>query len=459
MRSLPIRVRLTLWYFFILGAGLLAFALFTLFALHHAVHRTMDGQLQAHMAAVRQIVNEDENQALPALIHDLDEDVELAPGLTLLQIWEPGGKVVYRSAAMNRMQVPDEAPSLLDPPVTRSYSRAPLRVLVQKVSTPRSNYIVMVALPIHDFVVAIRQVESTLWIAIPLLLLLSGAGGYWIAARALSPIRSMIAAADDIHPGDLSTRLAIPAAEDELRRLALTLNRMLGRLQDGFERMTRFTADASHELRTPIALLRTRTEILLRRTRTSEEYRTALEANLDELEKTSALLEQLMLLARADAGAETLHFSDVNLTDLVHSTAAAMQPLAELKHLAWSVVLPHRAVQITGDESALRRVLLILMDNALKYTPADGSVRIAVESSNGLAKVEVSDTGMGITNDALPNVFDRFYRADSARTADGAGLGLSIGQWIVERHGGNICVKSTPMRGSTFSVQLPVNRN
>ncbi len=456
MRPLPIRLRLTLWYFFILAAGLLAFALFTLAALNHAVHRTVDGQLNAHMAAVRQIIKEDANRTLPTLSHDLDEDVELAPGLTLLEIWDRDGKVVYRSAAMNQMRVPDHAPAVLDRPVTRAYPHVPLRVLVKDVRTPESSYIVMVAIPIHDFAEATREVESTLWIAIPLLLLMSVAGGYWIAGRALSPIRLMIAAADNIHLGDLSTRLAIPPADDELQRLALTLNRMLGRLQAGFERMTRFTADASHELRTPIALLRTRTEILLRRTRTPEEYRSALEANLDELERISALLEELMLLARADAGAETLHFADVDLTELVRATAAAMRPLAEVKRLAWSVALPHDAVHINGDESALRRLLLVLIDNAVKYTSAEGSVRIAVCSRDKTATVEVRDTGIGIAQDVLPNIFDRFYRAEQARTTDGAGLGLSIGQWIAERHGGSICVKSIPTEGSVFAVTLPL---
>jgi heavy metal sensor kinase len=458
MRPIPIRLRLTLWYFLILAAALTAFAFFTLAALKHAVHRTVDSQLNAHMAAVQQIVNEDKNRTLSALTHDLDEDVELAPDLTLLEIWGRDGQIVYRSTAMNRIHIADGAPSLLNRPVTRSYPHHPLRVLVKNLSTAESSYTVMVAIPIHDFAEALRQVKSTLWIAIPLLLLLSVAGGYWIAGRALSPIRSMIADTDAIHPGDLSTRLAIPPANDELRRLALTLNRMLSRLQAGFERITQFTADASHELRTPVALLRTRTEVLLRRPRSSEEYRTALEANLDELERTSTLLEKLMLLARADAGAETLHFAKVDLTELVRAAADAMQPLAERKHFAWCIELPQKAIHVHGDESSLRRLLLVLLDNAVKYTPENGSVRITVESSGNTATVAVSDTGIGIEKEILPNIFDRFYRADSARAADGAGLGLSIGQWIAQRHDGSISVKSTPSEGSIFSVRLPITR-
>jgi heavy metal sensor kinase len=457
MRSLPIRLRLTLWYFAMLAVGLLAFAFFTLAMLEHAMHRTVDERLRAHMAAVQQIIEENGNRNPAALQHDLDEDVELAPDLTLLAIWSPNGNLVYRSAAMNRMQVPDRRPQIFDRPKTRAYSHHRLRTLVRNIATPHAGYIVMVAIPVRDFIEASHQLENTLWIAIPLLLLLAGAGGYWIASRALSPIFSMIAAAEAIHPSDLSTRLREPAAKDELRRLALTLNGMLDRLQAGFERITRFTADASHELRTPIALLRTRTEILLRRPRSAEEYRAALEANLDELERTSTLLEELMLLARADAGAETLSFSDVDLTELVRSTTSVTQPLAEAKELTWCVALPPVSIHTHGDEAALRRLLVVLIDNAVKYTPRHGSVRIALEASGDAATLAVSDTGIGIAEDALPNIFDRFYRADQSRerAAGGAGLGLSIGQWIAERHGVAISAKSVLAEGSTFTLKLP----
>lgn len=456
MKSFPIRLRLTLWYFSILAAGLLGFALFLMGELHHAMHRTVDNQLRAHMAAVQQIANEDENKSPSALRHDLDEDVELAPDLTLLEIWGRNGQVVYRSYAMDRMQVPDLMTKSSGQPTTVYLASHPLRVLVQ--SMPASpNYIVMVAIPVRDFVEAIHQVKSTLWIAIPLLLLLAAGGGYWIAGRALAPMRSMITATETIHPGDLSTRLEVPRAEDELHRLALTLNRMLDRLQAGFERITRFTADASHELRTPIALLRTRTELLLRRNRHPEEYRAALEASLCELEETSALLEELMLLARADAGAETLHFSNCNLTELAHTTTTMMQPLAEANNLTWSVIVPSQPVYLRGDEAALRRVLLVLIDNAVKYTPEHGRVEISLQATDRDITLTVRDTGIGIAELDLPHIFDRFYRADQSRTrgAGGAGLGLSIARWIVEKHGGTIDVESTPTVGSAFRVTLP----
>lgn len=457
MRPIPIRLRLTLWYFSILAAGLLAFAFLILATLQHAVRSTVDNQLSGHMTAVRQILNEDENGAVSALQHDLDEDAELAPDLTLLKIWDRQGNVVYRSPAMARFHISDRLPQRVNRPLTRKSHKHPLRVLVQNVATKRADYIVFVAIPVHDFVAAIEQVENTLWILIPLLLLLAAGGGYWTAGRALSPILSMIAAAEAIHPSDLSARLQVPGAADELQRLALTLNRMLARLQAGFGRITRFTADASHELRTPVALLRTRTEILLRRTRTPEEYKTGLEASLQELEQTSVLLEQLLLLARGDAGAETLHFADVRLDELIAATAADMQALTEEKHLTWSLVLPPQNVRVSGDAAALRRMLLVLLDNAVKYTPEHGAVGITLQACQEHTAVEIRDTGIGIRKEDLAHIFDRFYRADPARVrADGgAGLGLAIGLWIAERHGGSITVESTPDEGSVFRVILP----
>jgi len=195
MKPISIRLRLTLWYFSILAAGLLAFAFLVLATLQHAVHRTVDNQLREHMGAVGRILNEDQNGAASALQHDLDEDAELAPDLTLLKIWDDGGRVVYRSPAMARFPISDRPPQGADRPVTRAGRHRPLRVLVQNIAVPRSGYTVLVAVPVHDFVEAIEQVETTLWISIPLLLMLAAIGGYWTAGRALSPVLSMIAAA------------------------------------------------------------------------------------------------------------------------------------------------------------------------------------------------------------------------------------------------------------------------
>lgn len=457
MKPLSVRVRLTLWYASILAFALLGFAFIVLSSLQRAIQRTVDNQLHEHMTAVRGILHEDANHTPDALRHDLNEDAELAPDLTFLKIWDSQGHVIYSSAAIARLHLSNRRPVALAHPVTRSSSRYPFRVLVQSAATSFGSYIILIAVPIGNFVVEVQEVKSTFWILIPLLLLVAIAGGYWIAARALSPVLTMIAAADAIHSNDLAARLQVPEAKDELQRLAITLNRMLERLQAGMERITRFTADASHELRTPIALLRTRAEVLLRRQRTNDEYRNGLQTSLRELERTSVLLEQMLLLARADAGAETLHFTKGSLNQVLTTTAESLQTLAQVKNLSWSIVLPPDSVDVNGDAAALHRLFIILIDNAIKYTPEGGSVTIRLRATDEQAIAEITDTGIGINSADLPHVFDRFYRADQARSRanGGAGLGLSIGLWIVQKHGGTITAESTPSVGSEFRVVLP----
>jgi len=246
-----------------------------------------------------------------------------------------------------------------------------------------------------------------------------------------------------------------------LQRLSETLNGMLGRLEDAFKKITQFTADASHELRTPVAVMRTRAELSLRKARSADEYRDVIAEVLTELEKTSALIEQLMFLARADSGAEMLHFSPTNVAEVLREACHQGSALAEAKQVDFEEKISSDSMWIEGDASSLRRLFLILIDNAVKYTPSNGQVEVSLHRSNGFAVAEVRDTGIGIAETDLPNVFERFYRADKARTREsgGVGLGLSIGRWITEVHDGKIEVQSSPGHGSKFQITLPIAQN
>ena len=420
-------------------------------------HRTVDHQLRDHVAAIQKILVEDANGGEPLLSHDLAEDIELSPGSILLEVWNPNGRVAYRSPNMNRVGIPDTIQQPTRHALTRNFGRTALRLQVQQVNDGLRTYTVFVALPIHDFQEMLKQVRGLLWATVAVLLLLSAGGGYWITQRALRPMTTMIEAAEAIQPADLSTRLIVQHTGDELERLAITLNAMLDRIEAAFRRITQFTADASHELRTPVALLRTRTEILLRPPRSSDEYRTALEANLADLEHTSIVIGNLMLLARSDAGAESLHFIHLDLKQLVQETCDLARPLAEAKDLSWLVELPHESIWVHADADALQRLLLILLDNAVKYTPSTGSVAISLNASGEDAVLIVRDNGVGIASGDLPHIFERFYRADKARarSTGGAGLGLAIGNWITQQHGGTLTAESTPLAGSIFCVTLP----
>jgi heavy metal sensor kinase len=311
-----------------------------------------------------------------------------------------------------------------------------------------------------DFQEALDRFKLLLFISIPTLLLCAAAGGYWISARALAPVDRITRTARTIGARNLSSRLAVPNSGDELQRLSETLNGMLDRLEAAFQKIAQFTADASHELRTPVAVMRTRAELALRKARSEEEYRDVIAEILAELERTSGLIEQLMFLARADtgAGAETLHFRATNVAEVLREACHQGSALAEAKQIAFQEQISGDSMWIEGDASSLRRLFLILIDNAVKYTPANGQVEVSLQRNDGYAVAQVRDTGIGIAGADLSNVFERFYRADKARTREtgGVGLGLSIGRWIAEVHAGTIEVQSAPGQGSIFQIRLPI---
>jgi heavy metal sensor kinase len=317
---------------------------------------------------------------------------------------------------------------------------------------------VQLAYPLDDFYEALDRFRRVLFLSSPLLLLLASAGGYWLSRRALAPVDQVTREARSISAQSLSSRLVVPHTGDELQRLSETLNGMLERLEQAFRRITQFTADASHELRTPVALMRTRAEIVLRRSRSEEEYRETLRQILEDLQRTSSLIENLMLLARADSGAEALERTRINMAENVGEACLEGQALAETKQISLHAELPESPVWIDGDTNTLRRLFLILLDNAVKFTPPQGRITVSLSSSDGCAVAEVRDTGIGIAAEDLPHIFERFFRADRARSREtgGAGLGLSIGKWIAEAHGGTIRALSKPGEGSVFQVRIPL---
>jgi signal transduction histidine kinase len=234
---------------------------------------------------------------------------------------------------------------------------------------------------------------------------------------------------------------------------------MLSRLEASVRRMTQFTADASHELRAPVSLIRTTAEVAaLKRDRPASEYLEALDDIQEEAERTSQVVDSLMLLARTDSGKEMLDCVPVDACAIVRGAAEQGERLAQNSGVGFSIDVPHSSIPIQADAEALRRALLILMDNAAKYTRSGGSIRVSVASRDGFAQASVSDTGIGIAPQDMPRLFDRFWRADKARSREqgGAGLGLSIAKWIVDMHGGSITVQSEPGKGSVFTIQVPL---
>jgi heavy metal sensor kinase len=256
---------------------------------------------------------------------------------------------------------------------------------------------------------------------------------------------------------DLHRRLPLKGNRDELDRLAETFNDMFGRLERAVGQMKDFTASISHELRTPLTALRGEAEVALARARSEADYRRVLESQLEEFGKLSGMIDRMLTLARAEAGQIQLARDAVNLSDLARSLVEQMEVVADNKSVSVTAELAGE-VFVNGDQGWLERAILNLLDNAIKFTPPGGRVVVAVSVRDGEAMLEVRDNGIGIEREALPRIFERFFRADPARSkeTEGAGLGLSLVEWIVREHQGNIRVRSRPGEGSSFEIALPL---
>jgi heavy metal sensor kinase len=376
----------------------------------------------------------------------------------LFQVFDEAGTVVHRGAevADSSLVLPSEvaADTFLD----ASLHGRPVRVLTAIADAGARRFTVQIAAPIEQLE---EGLYGSLWLLIPmfpLVLVLAAAGGYLLSRRALAPVDDITRAAQLITAENLSQRLSVGPAGDELSRLANTLNEMIGRLESSFRTISRFTADASHELRTPLAVMRTTAEVALRGPSARSDHAEALEHIVVEIDRMSHLVENLLMIAKADSGEAQLQKRPVDVVAAVAEACEQAGVLARVKGVEISIRLPEKAISIMGDAHALRRLFLILLDNAVKYTPGGGRCEVELVAGAGEVVGTVTDTGIGISNDDLPHVFDRFYRVDRARSREqgGAGLGLAIGRWIAEAHGGVIAVESEPARGSSFQVHLPL---
>jgi heavy metal sensor kinase len=332
------------------------------------------------------------------------------------------------------------------------------RVLHEKIELAGVQYDVTLAISMNDYDRALLGVRLGLFFAVPAFLALAAVGGYWMSRRALAPVDEITRSARNIEAHDLSKRLAVPRSGDELGRLAGTLNEMLGRLETAFRRITQFTADASHELRTPVSVIRTSAELALSKPRAEDEYRETLSLILSETEKVSELIQQLLDLARADSGFTEFALVPTDLGPPLRDACRQASFLAQSKQITFRQDLPKDSVWIAGESSALEKLFLIVLDNAVKYTPSGGEIDVCLKWNEQFASVEIRDTGIGIAPADIPHVFDRFYRVDRVRSREsgGTGLGLAIGRWIAQAHRGDIGVHSELSKGSTFEIRLPL---
>jgi heavy metal sensor kinase len=457
MRAIPIRARLTGWYSLIMAVSLCVFGVTADLAMKSSIHLTVDEGLRHSIEGVRNIIAEEGPHGREALADEFHEYADGQGKRGRLRVADSTGKVIFVSPDTDFSKVAEKDSGPGSRYVTR-FDGESFRTSRQTINVGGSSYDVVVATAMDDFERAVDRFELTLYFAVPFFLVVAGLGGYWLSRRALTPVDEITQAARNIGAQDLGKRLTVHRTGDELERLADTLNGMLGRLEAAFQRITKFTADASHELRTPVSVMRASAEIALRKPRSEEEYRETLGQILHESERLSQLIEQLLILARSDAGSAVLPMIRTNLAEPLRSACQQASMLAGEKQLAFSERVPERPLWVQGDSVALERLFLVLLDNAVKYTPDGGRIEVNLNSEDGFAVAAICDTGIGVSSEDLPHIFERFYRADRARTRDsgGSGLGLAIGSWVAQVHGGEIRVQSEPSRGSCFEVRLPL---
>jgi heavy metal sensor kinase len=421
----------------------------------------MDNASRSNLEAIQRLLVRREALGDETIRSELRELSDVWANGALFEVADRNGNWIFRSPRF----------LLADPPLpavrsgttaffTTNLDWLQYRIALQKMEVAGRIFEVHAAVPTEPFDQALDHFRLIEQEALPLLVLLASLLGYWLSGWSLAPVKRIIETAESIGAQNLSRRLDVPKPRDELRRLTQTLNAMLERIEASFNRITQFTADASHDLRTPVAVMRTAAELTLRRTRTAEEYRAALSTILKTSVETSELLENLLTLARADAGALGIEMHPVDLRSHVRKAQERAALLSADKNVDVTVETPPDPVWVTADAIAIDRLLLILLDNAVKYTPHGGRCEIALAQKGRQAQISVRDSGIGIPPEDLHNIFERFYRADQARSKNtgGAGLGLAIARWITELHGGTIAVESEICAGSVFRVNLPALR-
>ena len=460
LRPKHVRTRLTLWYLAVLSGILTVYIAGTSIFFYFGHVETLDDNLGDAIERIEPLiqVTTDGTLRFAANLEQADPDREQQQ---YLEILSPDGKVLYRSRAMG-------TGTLAGPPFkgegvsgySQRSSRLPdgtrIRLASRSHEVGDRQVLIRLAFSEEPLWRDMKEFLTVLCLGLPAMLAVAGFVGYGLARRILRPLGAMAQRAEQLTAENLHDRLPVENPDDELGQLARVFNHALDRLERSFEQLRRFTADASHELRTPLTAIRSVGEVGLEGPGSSSYYREVIGSMLEEANRLTRLVESLLTISRADAGHIQLHRAQLPLTALANEAAGLLEMLAEEKG-AHLMVEGDPSIAITGDRLILRQAVMNLIDNAIKYSPAGGTVAVKVTREEDQAVVEVSDDGPGIPKQDREKVFDRFYRVDESRSRDagGTGLGLSITRWAVEAHGGRITLDSRADLGSTFRISLP----
>ncbi|TWJ17569.1 sensor histidine kinase [Geobacter argillaceus] len=447
LKPASVRIRLTIWYTAALAGIVLCFALGIYLFVRSSLLRQIDGQLYRDLATVTRVARDEPNEMNELAQHGSVALFQVSEGNEVLAETDGWSRFGLEKAVAGRRLV---APWSWEAPNDLYY-----RLKIFTVAAPGHTYFVAVAEDEQTLRQSLESLAIILLFGIPLALALAVIGGYFLAGRALAPIGAMAAKAGEITAERLSERLPIEDPHDEFGRLATVFNQTFARIEDSFERLRRFTADASHELRTPLTAIRSVGEVGLQENADAAACREVVASMLEEADRLTKLVDSLLTLSRADAGSVQVKREPTDLSLLAVEVADCIQVLAEEKEQSLVVDAPEPV--IAGiDPTTLRQALINLVDNAVKYTPKQGHIRVKVRSTAGEAIIEVIDDGPGIAKEHQARIFDRFYRVDKGRSRDmgGTGLGLAITRWAVEVNDGRIELESEEGEGSTFRIVL-----
>jgi heavy metal sensor kinase len=457
--NITIRTRLTALYFLVLAASFSVFVWISDVGFRRSIEVTVNDASSVNLQSLQRLLANAAPKGPTKVQKELRELASWWPSGVLFEVADQNQNWIFRSPQFLQPGVP--LPAVHDGRVTfltTNLNHAQYRIALQRAEMGGQTFEIHAAVPTEPFDRALDNFRAIEKETVPLLVVLASLLGYWLSGRSLAPVTRIIETAERVGVQNLSRRLEVPQARDELRRLTETLNAMLQRIETSFKRITLFTADASHDLRTPVSVIRTIAEVTLRRPRTQTQYAEALSKILCTSIETTSLLENLLMLARADAGTSGMELHLIDLDAHVRKAQERAVLLAASKPLDIGLRTPGIPVWVRADSIAIDRLLLILLDNAVKYTPEGGSCEIELITEPGQAQILVRDSGIGIPESELGLIFERLYRTDQARSREtgGAGLGLAIARWITEMHGGTIAAESRMGLGSVFRVSLPV---
>lgn len=463
-----VRARLTLWYVSVLALVLVAFSFGVYALLSNALYARVDESLRAVVdITIKSLTNDiEEGQTVQNAAQSTV--AELFNPQQAIAIFDESGKLLaentsgedFHAQLPNIASIPDEELHLYTVPESDDDDH---RVAVRRVRVSPLNipYIILVNQPLEVIEDELDSLRTILYYTVPIALLMAGLGGWFLARKSLAPVVSMAESARRIGSENLDQQLPVVNPRDELGKLATTFNELLARLNAAFKQQRQFMADASHELRTPLSVMHTAAGVTLKQPHRDEgEYREAIEMLNEQTRRLSRIVKDMFILARADAGRYPLTKSTLYLDDLIEEVAQAGGLLASGKNITIEVENSPEAT-FYGDEDLLRQMILNLVDNAIKYTPSGTIIKLRLAQQHNEYQLTVSDNGPGIPDEAKPRIFERFYRADKARSrsvetdGSGAGLGLAISRWIAETHEGSLELIHSDPSGTTFLIKLP----